>query len=60
MIERRRVPQHTPSVLDPLLAANLRAALVAGQVQHQVFREACEVPQPGIRPAEVLDTPGSA
>src|SRR5882724_7013659 len=51
--------EQAPAVLDPLLPADFRAALVAGQEQHQVFRQACQVAQPRIRPAEVLDTPGT-
>ena len=49
------VPQHATGELDPLLSANLRPALVPGQIQHQVPRQAGQVPQPGVRPAEIGD-----
>jgi hypothetical protein len=50
-----RVAQQSPGVFDPFLAADLCAALVAGQVQHQVLWQSGQVPKPGIRPAEILD-----
>jgi hypothetical protein len=34
------VTQQTAGVFDSLLAADFRSALVAGQVQHQVARQA--------------------
>ena len=49
--------QQTPSVLDSFLPANLRPALVAGEIQHQVLRQTGQIPKPGIRPAEVGDAP---
>jgi len=52
-----RVPQQSAGVLDPLLPANLRPAFVAGEVQHQIARKAGQVPEAGIRPAEVRDAP---
>jgi hypothetical protein len=34
------MPQQPAGVLDPFLAANLRAAFAPGQLQHQAFRKA--------------------
>jgi hypothetical protein len=52
-----RVPQQSPDVLDSLLAADFRAALVPGQIQHEIAGQTRQIAQPGIRPAEIRHAP---
>ncbi len=51
------MPEQPTGELDPLLPADFRPAFVAGQVQHQVARQARQVPQAGIRAAQIRDRP---
>jgi hypothetical protein len=51
------VAQQPAGIFDPLLPAVLRPAFVAGEVQHQIPRKTGQVPEPGIRPAEIRDAP---
>ena len=51
------VSQPPAGVLDSFLPANLRAAFVTRKVQHQITRKAGQIPEAGIRPAEILDGP---
>ena len=43
------VARQSPGEFDSLLPADLRAAFVAGQIQHQIPRQAGQVPQPEIQ-----------
>jgi hypothetical protein len=51
------VPRQPAGVLNPLLAADLHPALVAGQVKHQIPRQAGLITQAGVCPAQILDAP---
>jgi len=57
MIEHRCVPQQSPGVLDSLFPADFRPALVTCEVQDQIPRQSGQIPQPGVRPAEIRDGP---
>jgi len=52
-----RVSEQTAGELDPLLPADLRSAIVAGEVEDQIAGQAGFVAQSRIRPAEVCDPP---
>jgi hypothetical protein len=57
---RRRdvcVPQQTTGVLDSLLAADFRPALVTGKVKHQIARQTGLIPKPWICAAQIRDLP---
>ena len=51
------VGKETTGIFDPLLAANLRPALMPRQVRHEIPRQPCQIPQPGVRPTEIRNGP---
>jgi hypothetical protein len=51
------VAQQSADLLDPLFPADFRPALVPRQVQDQIAGQPGQIPQPGIRPAQIRNRP---